>query len=86
MIKRMDGGVVAMVGAAMSGLIYLIRGEVKKEVQDAKDQVSKLDSRLSSHEAGCAMRWTGLERELREMHDRGERIEDKLDRALEHRG
>ena len=74
-----------MVGAVMSGLIYLIRGEAKKEVQDAKDQVGRLDTRLSSHEAGCAARWSGLERELHEIHQHNTRVELKLDRVLEHR-
>lgn len=43
----------------------------------------RLDGRVTTHEKSCEIRQAAIERELRGIHERFDRLDDKLDRALE---
>jgi hypothetical protein len=74
---------VAMIGVSIAGatgicgvLLYVVRSEQDKET-------ARLDGRINAHEAGCTVRQTALADTLRDIKERGERLEDKIDRLVE---
>lgn len=73
------GVAVGVAVTASSGVgavaLYVIRSEIKGEV-------TRVDGRINTHEAGCDVRQRALAETLTEIKQQGHRLEDKIDRLV----
>lgn len=76
------GTAVGIVAAAGTVALYVIRAEVREKVAESDEKVGAVNSRIASHEAGCAVRQTALAETLKDIKEQGHRLEDKIDRLM----
>lgn len=72
-------GVSAVIGGAV---LYVIRSEVGTRISEMKGEVTRVDGRINTHEAGCEVRQRALAETLIEIKAQGHRLEDKIDRMV----
>ena len=75
----MELAAIVGIGSAVGAVVmYVIRAEMRGDV-------TRLDGRLNTHEAGCTQRQLALDTRLDSMDKKLDRQDEKLDRLMERR-